>query len=414
MSGPRIAYLVKKFPRLSETFVLGEILGQEALGADIQVFSRRPPDAEPVQPQFAQLRATVECLPHPTQIDVWAALFGADGAALVERLQRALVRWRPLRHPRLPSLVAEALWLLERTRALGIEHVHAHFATDSALTAHLLHSLGGPGYSLTAHAKDIYRSTVDPNALRLLVEGSRFTVTVCDANVAHVARLIGSRAATKLRRLYNGVDIDRFAPNEVGESSRDPATVLTIGRLVEKKGFDVLLDALALLRERRVPLTAVLIGDGEDRDALHARAARLGLQDSIRWLGAVDQSVVRAQLRSATVFCLPCKIGADGNRDALPTVLLEAIASGLPTISTPVTGIPEILDHGRAGVLVPEDDVAATARAIEDLLTDAPRRMRLARAGRARAEACFDAKASARTLHGWFQEARHAAALEVS
>ena len=398
----RLAYLVKKFPRLSETFVLNEVLGQQDLGAELTVFARRPADDEPRQPQLARLTAPIELVPPASQIDLWQDLFGADGPKLLPRVQRVVETFRPLGHPRLPSLVAEALWLLRRTSELGIEHVHVHFATEAAVTAMLLAELGGPGYSVTAHAKDIYRSTVNAPLLSAIVERSRFTVTVCDANVRHMNGLIGPRAQAKLRRLYNGIDVDLFTPPPAPRRERH---VLSVGRLVEKKGFDVLIDSFAALARRRIGFQATLIGDGEEREAIRARIQAAGLAERVELAGALDSAAVRERMRAATVLCLPCKIGEDGNRDALPTVLLEALASGLPCISTPVTGIPEILDEGRAGTLVPENDVEATARALERVLADPALRAAQAAAGRQRAERLFEARASARTLHDWFQEA---------
>ncbi len=402
---PRVAYLLKKFPRLSETFVLNEMLGQEALGAQLHVFSRRTPDDEPRHEQLARLRAPVENLPDSRGLDPWGVLFdrSLEPAQLLERVRRTHERYGALDIERLGPLLGEALWLLRRTRELGIEHVHAHFATDSALVAMLLHALGGPGYSLTAHAKDIYRSTVSPRRLSALVGDSRFTVTVCDANVRHLESLVDERAARRVRRLYNGIDVEAFGACAHG--TREPRTLLSIGRLVEKKGFDTLLEAVALLAQRDAQVRLDVIGDGEDRARLVERSHGLGLHERVRWLGPLPQERVREHLARATVFALSCKVGDDGNRDALPTVLLEAQAAGVPCVSTPVGGIEEILDFGRAGVLTPIGDAAALAAALERLLQRSDERAQLAAAGRARARECFDLAQQAQVLFGWFQEA---------
>ncbi len=403
MSSPRIAYLLKKFPRLSETFVLNEILAQEQNGLPLHVFSRRPPDPEPRHAQLAELRATVEYLALQQSLEPWLAMFGPrpEQRELLERFGEVVRDMSRFAHPRLPALFAEALFLLGRCRELGIEHVHVHFATDSAITAMLVRDLGGPSYSVTAHAKDIYRTTVDRELLSRIVARSEFTVTVCDANVQHLSQMLTSAARARVRRLYNGIDLTRFRPRP---TPREPAYVLSVGRLVQKKGFPVLVEALAILRSRGVPFQAAFVGEGEDRAAIEARIAALGLGSQIRLTGALDQDAVCDEMSRATVMCLPCIVGEDGNRDALPTSLLESIASGLPCVSTPVTGIPEILADGRAGVLVPENDPAATADAIEALIRDPARRERLARAGRAHAENSFDAQQSARTLREWFEE----------
>jgi glycosyltransferase involved in cell wall biosynthesis len=179
--------------------------------------------------------------------------------------------------------------------------------------------------------------------------------------------------------------------------------VLGVGRLIEKKGFHVLVDAVARLRASGIDAQATLVGDGDARAALERRIDELGLLPHVRIAGALDQGAVRELMQRATLLCLPCIVGADGNRDALPTVLLEAQACGLPCISTPVSGVPEILDQGRAGLLVPEADVAATAAAIAELLRDPARRDHLRRVGRARAEQLFDVRRNSRELAAWFE-----------
>jgi glycosyltransferase involved in cell wall biosynthesis len=402
---PRLAYLLKKFPRLSETFVLNEVLAQEALGRELVIFSRRPPDDEPRHPELARLRAQVELLPPSKEIDPWSALFDDQGdpEALFAAVGRVVRDARAWSHPRFGSLLAEAVWLRRRCAELGIRHVHTHFATDSAVAAMLLHALGGPTYSITAHAKDIYRSTVDPALLDRLCARSEFTVTVCDANVRQMQSMLSPAGIARVRRLYNGIDLLAFGEHGA-EVPRDEDHVLSVGRLIPKKGFDVLVEAIGLLREQGRSVRATLIGDGEDRQALARQVAERGLDGAITLAGAVPADQVRAALARATVFCLPCVVGPDGNRDALPTVLIEALAAGVPIVSTPLTGIPEILDHGRCGALVPGNDPAATARALAELLDAPERRARLAAAGRAHATRAFDLAQQSRVLAGWFDD----------
>ena len=401
MSGSKLAYLVKVFPRLSETFVLGEILGQEALGTKIHVYSRRKPYDEPRHAELSRLKAQIEVLPPAKEIDPWSVLFGSADASsdLFERVRTALDTLRSIEHPRMPSLMVEALWLLPRMRERGISHVHAHFASDSAITAMLVQAIGGPSFSFTCHAKDIYRGTVDPRQIAALLQHCAFAVTVCDANVEHLRRMVGTERASKLRRLYNGVDLASWTKVQ---ALREPGLIVSVGRLVEKKGFEVLIDALAILKQRGTSFRAAIIGDGDQRAALAERARSLGLEHALTFTGALDQDAVRHWMARGSVFALPCRIGADGNRDALPTALLEALAAGIPCVSTPVTGIPEILDHGAAGVLVEQDDPQATAHAMEALLGDPSRRATLARRGRQRAEQLFDSARNSKELHAWF------------
>jgi glycosyltransferase involved in cell wall biosynthesis len=403
----RLAYLLKKFPRLSETFILNELLAQERLGRELHVFSRRAPDDEPRHAELAQLKAAVETLPPKSEIDPWSMLVGDDSNPddLLQRLGALVREARTWGHARTPSLLVEALHLLKRTRDLGIQHVHVHFATDSAVVALLMRRLGGPSYSITAHAKDIYRETVDFRFLDVLVRNSAFVVTVCDANREWMAARLSREAMAKVRRLYNGIDLARFVPDG---APRETNHVLGVGRLVEKKGFHVMVEALALLLQRGVDVSASLIGDGDQKQRLEELIAARGIGARVHMLGPRDQDEVRRHMSRATLMVQPCLVGNDGNRDALPTVLVESLAMHLPSISTPVTGIPEILGHGRAGVLVPENDVTATADAIEALLRDPARRARLAADGRRRAEELFDGQKVARQLSGWFDEALRA------
>jgi glycosyltransferase involved in cell wall biosynthesis len=220
--------------------------------------------------------------------------------------------------------------------------------------------------------------------------------------VSYLSELVGAAAHRRVRRLYNGVDLALFAPDG---GPRDATHVVAVGRLVEKKGFDVLIEAIALLAARGLGVQATVVGEGEERQRLESLVAERGLAGRVRLAGALDQTLVRQLLRRATVCCLPCRVGADGNRDALPTILLEALACGLPVIATPVSGIPEILDDGRAGRLVPECDAAATAEALAELLARPDQRASLAAAGRARAEALFDLDRNVAVLREWFDGA---------
>ena len=409
----RLAYLLKKFPRLSETFILNELLAQERLGRELHIFSRRAPDNEPRHAELARLRATVETLPPKHEIDPWEMLVSDESGPedLLPRLGALVREARTWGHPRTPLLMVEALHVLKRTRELGIQHVHVHFATDSAVVALLMRKLGGPSYSITCHAKDIYRTTVDYRFLDLLVRNSAFIVTVCDANRKWMGERLSAEALAKVRKLYNGIDLKSFVPDG---SKREPNHVLGVGRIVEKKGFHILVEALAVLIKKGVDVRASFIGDGDEKTRVERLIGERGVGERVRMLGPRDQAEVRAFMSRATLMAQPCLVGNDGNRDALPTVLVESLAMGLPSVSTPVTGIPEILDQGRCGVLVPENDVQACADAIESLLRDPARRAQIASDGRKRAEQLFDAEKTSRILSSWFDEALEAAPVGAS
>lgn len=403
----KVAYLLKKFPRLSETFILTELLTQERQGTEVFVFSRRAPDAEPRHADVELLRAPVEVLPRYGALTPWESLLTGAGMSLSGEdwfeLQALALDLRGIVRDRLPRVVAEALYLRQRTLELGVDHVHVHFASESAVVAHVLWRLGGPSYSMTVHAKDIYSSNASAELVDRLIASSSFTVTVCDANVAYLAERVSSRARERLRRLYNGIDLDEFPFIQEG---RAEGHILAVGRLVEKNGFDILIDALAELSETGRSFRATLVGAGQAERELRARAKLRGLSPGVlEFTGPLPLEEVRRLLARATVFCLPCLVGGDGNRDALPTVLLEALAAGLPCVSTPVAGIPEILHYGRVGRLVPERDARATAHELIALLDSSEERRHLASQGRRRAEELFDASQAGATLAAWFEEA---------
>src|SRR6185503_9218667 len=182
--------------------------------------------------------------------------------------------------------------------------------------------------------------------LDLLVRNSAFIVTVCDANRKWMGERLSAEALAKVRKLYNGIDLKSFVPDG---SKREPNHVLGVGRIVEKKGFHILVEALAVLIKKGVDVRASFIGDGDEKTRVERLIGERGVGERVRMLGPRDQAEVRASMSRATLMVQPCLVGNDGNRDALPTVLVESLAMGLPSVSTPDTGIPEILDQGRCG-----------------------------------------------------------------
>jgi colanic acid/amylovoran biosynthesis glycosyltransferase len=288
----------------------------------------------------------------------------------------------------------QAVRLAELVRERGIGHLHAHFASVATTVARLASLLSGVPYSFTAHAKDIYHESVDAEDLRRKLADAHHVVTVSDYNLAHLRETYGPDA-DRVQRVYNGLDLSDAAWSDpVGRAP----LVVAVGRLVEKKGFDVLLDALALLHQRRPEVRAVIAGDGALADDLRAQRDRLGLQDVVHLPGPVPQTEVRDLLARAAVFAAPCVVGPDGNRDGLPTVLLEAMAAGAPAVSTDVTGIPEVVRDEETGLLVPQHDPVRLAAALERLVTDRALASRLSRAARALVESSFDVHVQARAL----------------
>jgi colanic acid/amylovoran biosynthesis glycosyltransferase len=396
-----VGYILKMYPRFSETFVLNELLELERQGVRLHVFSLKKPDDGVFHADVARLRATVTYLPDPPLLLSSAVLAAHRALATRDPARYASALGAVLRRPRTATLkhFFRAGYIAERLRRHRIGHVHAHFASTAGSVALHTHRLTGVPYSLTAHAKDVYRDNLDRDQLAVKLREARFAVTISDYNKAYLERLApGSR----LVRIYNGLDLERFAWN--GHPSSDPPLVLAVGRLIEKKGFAVLVRACALLRDRGRSFRCAIVGKGELEQELRALVAELGLGDHVELTGPLPREELVDVYGRATVVVAPCVVGGDGNRDGLPTVLVEAMALGIPVVATDVTGIPELVEPGRTGALVPQRDPRALAEAIERVLAKPSAARLLAREARRRIESRFDLRANVAELRTLFEE----------
>ncbi|MCA9512197.1 MAG: glycosyltransferase [Myxococcota bacterium] len=393
----RIGYVLKRYPRHSETFVVNEILAHERAGEQLEIFALRAPNDAHFQDLIASVRAPVRYL-HFDGIKATTLWEGVEAAAaripdVFGRLDAAL--GLDARE------VAQAVHLAAHVRAAGIEHLHAHFATAAARVGALAAHLAAVPFTLTAHAKDIFHEEVTTEGLARIARHAACVVTVSDFNVEYLEREC-RLPARRLVRIYNGLPLDAYrfvdAPRE--------RSILAVGRLVEKKGFEDLVEACAILAESGYPVPCTIIGAGPLEDELRARVRSAGLAEHVRLCGALPRSEVARQMARAGVFVAPCVVGRDGNRDGLPTVLLEAMALGTPCIATDVTGIPEVLRDGETGLVVKPHDPASIAQAIDRVLADGATATRLARAARERIERDFDLIANAGALRAEFRRAR--------
>jgi len=394
-----VGYVVKQYPRLSETFVLNEILGVEAAGLDTSIFSLRPGLDGRFHPELAQVRGTVSYLPTTVDRLSFYDIMQWVPSATSEGLARVMEFLQYIPEPRRPRMLLQGLGLARAVGDRGIDHLHAHFLTVAAHTCHVAHLLTGTPYTVTAHAKDIYRIDIDWDLARHVADQAATVVTVCDANREHLRTRLPNASIT---RIYNGLGPQ---PAPAGMDEREAALLLGVGRLVPKKGFDRLIHAVAQLRAERSPARAVLIGDGELGDDLRALALRLGVAAHVDFIGAQTTDVIADWMRRATLLVAPCVVGPDGNQDALPTVLVEALAAGLPIVSTHVAGIPEIVDHGVHGSLVSADP-PELAREIGSLLRDPALLQRMSAAGSERWRERFERNDTARQLVAEFAGCR--------
>jgi colanic acid/amylovoran biosynthesis glycosyltransferase len=404
MSGRRIGYVLKRFPRLSETFIAAELIELERQGEDVSVFAISRPE-EPVGHAFLEeLRAPVVYLPHrPLRepVRVVRALYRALRTDPRGWLRAARYSLWP---PRLTGLrrLLQATVLREELERSAIYHAHAHFATAAARLANLAWRMGGPGYSVTTHAKDIYDQEVRLDHLRDKLGPARFVATVSRANRDHLDSLL--RLDGRLQVVPNSVDLRRLGPARSGPG--EPGLVLTVARLVEKKGLHDLVEACALLHRRPAVagrgLRLEVVGAGPLRAELRSTAERLGV--NARFLGPLPQEEVLERYRRAAVYCLPCVVAESGDRDGLPTSVLEAMALGVPVVTTAVSGLPEAVIHDRTGLLVPQHAPEALAAALERLLVDGELAARLAAQARRHVETRFALERSAARLRTLFGE----------
>ncbi|HVH76425.1 MAG TPA: glycosyltransferase [Stellaceae bacterium] len=415
LSPGRTAFVLKGYPRLSETFIAQEILGLERRGLDILIVSLRRPTDRAIHPVHRQIRASVLYLPeylHDEPARVWRAW----------RQARRLSGYAPARRAWLADLLRDPT--PNRVRRFGqalvlaaelpsdIGRLHAHFLHTPASVARYAAALAGIEWSVSAHAKDIW--TIAPWEARQKLAEARWAVTCSKAGHDRLADLARSGEGATL--CYHGIDLARFAPPPLrppGGDGSDPAApvvLLSVGRAVAKKGYDDLLAALAALPPG-LAWRLVHIGGGPLSELLRRQAQQLGLAGRIEWRGARPQPEVLAAYREADLFVLAARVARDGDRDGLPNVLVEAQSQGLACVATNVAGIPELIRHERNGLLAPSGDRGELARLIERLVRDPAGRARLGSAGAELVRREFDMEAGLDRLARQFGLAPAEAAL---
>jgi colanic acid/amylovoran biosynthesis glycosyltransferase len=384
----KVGYVVKRYPRYSETFIVNEILAHEAAGMEVEIFSLLPPEDGHFQDAISRVRAPV------TYLQAKGLKTPAFWSTLDEAGEILPYLWDSLEEARGEDVryVYQAVVLAREARLRSITHLHAHFATASTTVARLAARFAGIPYTMTAHAKDIFHESVRPEDLRRKLRDAAATVTVSDYNAQYLHDSYGL-AAEGVRRIYNGLELERFPYEE--PRGRVPE-IVAVGRLVEKKGFADLIEACSLLRDRGVEVRCRIMGLGELEPELRAAVERLDLGNRVKLPGPRPQGELIEVVGSAAVFAAPCVVGGDGNRDGLPTVLLEAMRDG------------------ETGLMVPQRDPAALADAIERLLADPDLRVELAGRARRLVEAEFDVRRNAALLRETFKAAHAVTAQRAS
>ena len=389
----RIGYVLKMYPRFSETFIVSEILAREAAGEEIVILSLRAPTDARFHPELARVQAPVIPVGRaasPRRLwEIWrGAMADPDLAAGIAATLPELVEAEA--HD-----AEQALEVARLAQEHGLTHLHAHFGTLATTVARLAAAIAQLPYSFTAHAKDIFHRDVEDADLEQKLADAHHAITISEYNLRHLRARV-PEATGRLHLVRNGLELERF-PYRPRHGIAEVPRVLAVGRLVEKKGFGLLIDAIAALRDRGATMTADIVGDGPLREELAARITQRGVEDRVRLLGPRTQEEVRHLLQEADLFAAPFVIAEDGNADGLPTVLLEAMATGIPCIAADVTAVGEVIRTGETGWLIPCDDTDALSTALLEAAAS-PELRRLTDAARALIEQEYSSPAQARRL----------------
>jgi glycosyltransferase involved in cell wall biosynthesis len=426
-----VGYLMSRFPKLTETFVLYEMRAVEQLGVRVEVFpllraraTGEHPEGrgllwklvERLVPSRAPLVMHPEAVPYAARAHYvpflsWPIL-RANWRAFRRRPRRYLRTLATLEAETLGSfnlllgglaIFPKAVFFGEEMRRLGVRHVHAHFANHPATAAWVISRISGIPYSFTGHGADLQ---VDQQMLARKVRDARAVVTISDYSRAFIGEHCGSASTRSVSVIRCGVDLATFPADGRTTGVHDPVELLCVGTFYEVKGHPQLIEACRLLVERGRRIRCRLIGEGPDRATLERQVREAGLEEVVVFEGPRPRDEVLAAMRCADSLVVPSIPTASGRREGLPVVLIEAMASRLPVVASAISGIPELVIDGVTGLLVPPRDPAAIADAVECLIDDAALRERLADAGRRAVESQFDLAKNAERLVGLFADAR--------
>jgi colanic acid/amylovoran biosynthesis glycosyltransferase len=400
-AGLRVAYLMSRFPKITETFVLYEMLALERLGHRVEVF-----------PLLRQRNAVQHAEAEPF---VKRAHFRAHFSLPILRAHLHFLRTRPGAYLRTVHEVLRGTWgslnyfagavaLFPKAvrfafdiKRLDVKHVHAHFANHPTVAALIVHRLTGIPFSFTVHAFDLF---VDQTMLAEKIKASSFVVTISEFNRRAIEAACGRAAADKIHVIRCGVDPEVFAPagTFAAPAENRPFAILCVAALEELKGHRILFQACRMLKARGVRFVCRCVGSGSLESALREQLTRLDLEDSVELLGPRPRTDVARLLGEADAVALASVPTAGGKREGIPVALMEAMAAGRPVVASAMTGLAELIEPGHTGFLVPPADPQALADALETLSRDTALRRRLGEAGREKVRGQFNLDLSAREL----------------
>ena len=391
----RLGYLYSRYPVLSQTFCDMEMLELERRGYELVVGSIHPPLTSIRHPHTRALKAPIHYAPPPPIMRLWE-----EQAREQNRWPQALVDAHEQKYGptvKAPTRARNASYFAELFRREGVDHFHVHFANRAAHTALFLKAMSGIRFSLTAHGQDFMADLGNDALLCEICDQAEFVAVETEYSRG-LMQTRCPKAASKIHRVYNGMDLANFANASPPTVSGGPVEILSVGRLVAFKGFEYLIEACAQLRQRSVPFHCEIIGDGPLREQLQHHIAELRLGDRVTLAGALPQDCVQERLRGCDIFALASTTDDHGASDIFPTVILEAMASARPVVSTMLAGIPESVIDKETGLLVPAGESGLFADALETLCRDAELRARYGAAGRARVEQHFQVETTVQPL----------------
>jgi glycosyltransferase involved in cell wall biosynthesis len=422
-----VAYVMNGYPRLSETFITHEIYQLERLGMPLRLYSVKREREDKVHPIVAAIRSPLTYLPNASSLsDTNLLSWLSRNLPTFWRSNIEVARQHPLRYLRTLAAALTMCWryrpsgggmrlrkvfmkeflqaghiAAELLRNNDVGHLHGHFCHGVATITWFTSQLTGIPFSFTAHAKDIYQAELNPgDLLERKLKAAQFVATCTCAN-AHVLRKRHAQP-DHVHAIYHGLDTDYFAPPHK-QAEQPMQMILSVGRFVEKKGFEYLIEACAQLKRDGVCFGCVIVGEHGDA---YANICRLieqhRLENCVKLREAMTQDELREIYRLARVFVLPCQVAADGDRDGFPNVLAEAMAMGIPVVSTNISGIPEMIVDDVHGLLVQPRDANALANALRRVLVDDALQARLAIAARQRICEQFDSRFTTAALRDLF------------
>lgn len=388
----KVAYIMSRFPKLSETFVLYEMLALQQQGIEVEVFPLINERAKVIHAEAKPFVARAHYLPVFSLSILFANLY-----FLMKKPAAYLGMWLAVLRGTFGSLnyMAGGLGIIPKAakfaydmQRLGITHVHAHFANHPTVAAFVINRLTGIPFSFTAHAHDLY---VDQHMLKEKVRAAKFVVAISEYNKNLITKYAGEAMRNKIKIVHCGVDTRLFQPRQK-PAGQAPFTIVCVGSLEEKKGQTYLVEACKILKQRGLVFVCHLIGDGASRPALEAQISRDGLADVVKLEGGRPRDEVLKMLARADVVSLPSIRTKSGKMEGIPVALMEPLACEVPVVSTRISGIPELVEDGLTGLLVAPEDPVALANALQRLANNPELGIRLGQAGREKVLREFDLK----------------------